>query len=126
MRAEFELSRRSRLKTHPTELGGVIATLAANPQARNDFLRDPAAFLNQHSLPVDACKLGMGMDVVNQTTETVSPNVNSSVNCCLVFFVDTSVDTQLWCAMDCNVVVIGPDPLPELSVEQRTPAMNVL
>ncbi len=120
MRREFELSRRSRLKTHTSELGGVIATLAANPQARNDFLRDPAAFLNQHSLPVDACKLGM--DAVNQTTEMVSPNVCVYVDCS----VNANINTDLRCVMDCTVVIIGPGPLPELSAEQRTPAMNVL
>ncbi len=124
MRAEFELSRRSRLKTHTSELGDVISTLAANPQARNDFLRDPAAFLNQHCLPVDACKLGM--DAVNQTTEMVSPNVCVYVDCS----VNANINTDLRCVMDCNllvlVYVIGPDPMPELSVQQRTPVMNIL
>jgi hypothetical protein len=120
MRTEFELSRRSKLKTHTSELGDVISTLAANPQARNDFLRNPAAFLNQHHLPVDACKLGM--DAVNHTTEMVSPDACVYVICDVVVYVTTSAD----CILDCHAVVIGPEPLPELSAQQRTPAMNVL
>ncbi len=102
MREEFELKRRSKLKTHTSELGDAISTLAANPQARNRFLHDPAAFLNQLHVPVGACSLGTGR--VNQTSETITQFV------CVDFWV--AVCSQSDTDVNIRAVIIGPEPLP--------------
>jgi hypothetical protein len=96
MRQEFELGRRSKLKTQALELGDVVSTLAVDPQARAQFLRDPAGFLSQHEIPVGACKLTA--DRVNRTTETVCP----------ILYMDcaSSVDTTIYYA----ALVIGREP----------------
>src|SRR5260370_39736067 len=113
MRREFELSRRSRLKPHTSELGGVIATLAANPQARNDFLRDPAAFLNQHRLPVDACTLGMAADFQTMTTDSATASVYVYGTCSGNVNGDTSFVADMGGDMLC------PGPVPVLEARPR-------
>src|SRR5712691_4207965 len=106
MRKEFELRRRSKLKTETLGLEDVVSTLAVDPQARGQFLRDPAGFLNQHDVQVDSCKLGA--DRVNRTTETVCP----------ILYMDcaSSIDTTIYYA----ALVIGREPESELSSRRRS------
>ena len=105
MRKEFELSRRSKLKTQTLGLEDVVSTLAVGPQARGQFLRDPAGFLSQHEIPVGACKLSA--DRVNRTTETVCP----------ILYMDcaSSIDTTIYYA----ALVIGREPEAGLSGQRR-------
>jgi hypothetical protein len=120
VKKELELVQRSKLTTQVSELGGVVSTLASSPQARNRFLQDPAAFLNQNQVPVDACKLGAAC--TNQTSETTSACSNAfvAVDCWVAVATRTNTD----CDVVVAVCVIGPE---QLTGQGRTvPVTNLL
>ncbi len=120
MKKELELVQRSKLTTQVSELGDVVSTLASSPQARNQFLQDPAAFLHQNHVPVEACKLVA--ERTNQTSETVS--VCSSAFVAVDCWVAVATRTNTDCDVIVAVCVIGPEQLS--NKQPNIPFGNVL
>ena len=98
----------------------MVSALACSPHARNQFLQDPAAFLNQNHVPVDARKLGA--ERTNQTSETLS--VCSIALVAVDCWVAVATRTNTDCDFIVAVCVIGPE---QRSGEgQTTSIINVL
>ncbi len=78
LRARLSLGNRPSLGARGSQLRAVSKTLSSSSSARENFLADPAAFLNSHSVPVSSCSLVAAKQ--GQTSEACTVNVLCLVN----------------------------------------------
>jgi hypothetical protein len=78
LRRRIDLSNRPKLSVDSGCLRGAAASLASDSALREEFVRNPAAYLNRHAIPVQTAGLrpgGSHPGTVTHTTETITTYV---------------------------------------------------